>query len=65
MNRNVDAKILYFQAILGPSAKPCLFNKASLNHTPKILSGNHHVDTIEAAVIPIVDMGMLTQVNQG
>jgi hypothetical protein len=42
-----------------------LLDKAGLNHAPKILSGNHNIDTIQAAVVPIVDMGMLSQVYQG
>jgi hypothetical protein len=51
--------------ILCPSAKACLFDKARLNHSPKVLSGSHHVDTIQAAIVSIVDIRMLSKVYQG
>jgi hypothetical protein len=39
--------------------------KAGLNHAPKILSGDHHANTIQAAIVPIVDIRMLSKVYKG
>ena len=44
------------QAILCPFAKLGLLDRIGLNHTPKILSGGHHIDTIQAAIVLIAEI---------
>ena len=53
------------QCIGCPTARPLLFNQARLHQTAQFLAGNKGIHLIQPAVHTVVDVIVLSQVDQG